>query len=81
MEFEITIPDNVKDNVYVAGAEIKDGKVVTNGGRVLGVTAVADGLKNAIDASYALVKQISFEGAYCRSDIGARALKAITEEK
>ena len=79
--FEITIPDSVKDNVYVAGAEVKDGKVVTNGGRVLGVTAVADGLKNAIDASYSLVKQISFEGAYCRSDIGARALKAITEEK
>lgn len=79
--FEITIPDSVKDNVYVAGAEIKDGKVVTNGGRVLGVTAIADGLKNAIDESYSLVKQISFEGAYCRSDIGARALKAITEEK
>ncbi len=79
--FEIFIPENVKDNVYVAGAEIKDGKTVTSGGRVLGVTAVADGLKNAIDASYALTKQITFEGAYYRNDIGARALKALVEDK
>ncbi len=79
--FEIFIPDSVKDHVYVAGAEIKDGKTVTSGGRVLGVTAIADALKNAIDASYAITKQITFEGAYYRNDIGARALKALVEDK
>jgi phosphoribosylamine--glycine ligase len=79
--FEIFIPNDVKDHVYVAGAEIKDGKTVTSGGRVLGVTAIADGLENAIDESYALTKQISFEGAYYRNDIGARALKALVKEK
>lgn len=74
--FEITIPDSVADNVYVAGAAIKDGKLVTSGGRVLGVTAIASGLSEAIDASYKMVKEISFENAYYRKDIGARALKA-----
>ncbi|MBQ9848831.1 MAG: phosphoribosylamine--glycine ligase [Clostridia bacterium] len=74
--FEITIPDSVADNVYVAGASIKDGKLVTSGGRVLGVTAIASGLSEAIDASYKMVKEISFENAYYRKDIGARALKA-----
>ena len=52
------------------------GQLVTSGGRVLGVTAVADSLKEAIDASYAMAEKIRFEGAYKRSDIGARALKA-----
>ena len=61
--------------------EVKDLRTEFFSSKKSSVTAVADGLKNAIDASYALVKQISFEGAYCRSDIGARALKAITEEK
>ena len=74
--FEITIPDSVADNVYVAGASIKDGKLVTSGGRVLGVTAIASGLSEAIDASYKMVKELSFENAYYRKDIGARALKA-----
>ena len=74
--YEITVPASVADSVYVAGAAIKDGKLVTGGGRVLGVTAVADGLADAIDASYAKVKQIEFGNAYYRHDIGARALKA-----
>ncbi len=74
--FEMTIPETVADTVYVAGASLKDGKLLTNGGRVLGVTAVADTLSAAIEEAYARVKTISFENAYYRNDIGARALKA-----
>lgn len=74
--FELTYPDAISDNVFVAGAAIKDGKLVTNGGRVLGATAIADTLKEAIDGAYALTKQINFENSYLRHDIGATALKA-----
>ena len=74
--YEITLPAEVAENVYVAGAEIADGKLVTSGGRVLGVTAVADTLKDAIDASYGMVEKISFEGGFFRHDIGARAMAA-----
>ncbi|MBR6806822.1 MAG: phosphoribosylamine--glycine ligase [Clostridia bacterium] len=74
--FEITLPAEVAENVYVAGAEIADGKLVTSGGRVLGVTAVAPTLKDAIDASYGMVEKISFEGGFFRHDIGARAMAA-----
>ena len=75
--FEITIPESAADNVYVAGAVMKDGKLLTSGGRVLGVTAVGKCLKCAIDKSYSLVKEINFENAYYRKDIGARAMKAL----
>ncbi len=74
--FEMSIPEEIWDKVYVAGAAIKDNKLVTNGGRVLGATAIADSLENAISDSYKLVKQISFTNAYYRNDIGAKALKA-----
>ncbi|MBR7098997.1 MAG: phosphoribosylamine--glycine ligase [Clostridia bacterium] len=77
--FEITIPTDCTAEVYVAGAELKDGKLVTSGGRVLGVTAVRDTLQGALDASYESVKTIAFEGAYYRHDIGARALQAKKE--
>lgn len=77
--YEITIPEEIFDSVYVAGATQKDGKLYTLGGRVLGVTSVASTLKEAIDSSYKKVKEISFENAYYRHDIGQRALKA-TEE-
>lgn len=77
--YEITIPEEIFDSVYVAGATQKDGKLYTSGGRVLGVTSVASTLKEAIDSSYKKVKAISFENAYYRHDIGQRALKA-TEE-
>lgn len=76
--FEITIPNEIADNVYVAGAMLKDGKLLTSGGRVLGATAVATSLKQAIDAAYKLVAQIKFKNAYFRHDIGARAMKAGT---
>ncbi len=72
--FEIKIPKELKDSVYVAGAALKDNKLVTSGGRVLGVTGVAKNLKEAISSAYGKVKDISFENAYYRNDIGARAL-------
>ena len=74
--YEITIPDDIADCVFVAGAAYKDGKLLTSGGRVLGVTAIADSLKEAVDASYGMVKRIHFDNAYYRSDIGKRALEA-----
>ena len=77
--FEMTIPEDIADNVYVAGAAIKDGKLVTAGGRVLGATAVADSLANAVKGAYALVDRISFDNAYYRHDIGARALAALED--
>ena len=75
--YEITIPEAVRPNVYVAGAALKDGKLVTSGGRVLGVTAVESTLPEAVKSAYALAEQITFENRYCRSDIGQRALKAV----
>jgi len=74
--FKIDIPSDITDSVYVAGAALKDGALVTAGGRVLGATATADTLKEAIDGAYALVDRISFENAFYRKDIGKRALMA-----
>ncbi len=75
--FEIDIPENIFDKVFVAGAKEVDGKLLTDGGRVLGVTNIADTLKEAIELSYQDVKTINFEGAYYRNDIGAKALKVL----
>ncbi len=77
--FEMNIPESVEGNVYVAGASLKAGKLLTNGGRVLGVTAVEDNLKCAVKASYELVKQISFDNAFYRNDIGAKALAVLED--
>ena len=74
--YPITLPEKVLPSVYFAGTARKDGETVTAGGRVLGVTAVADTLADAISAAYEKVGQIHFENAYFRHDIGARALKA-----
>ena len=74
--FEITVDDGVDDCIYVAGAALKDGKVVTSGGRVLGVTATADSLEEAIAKSYKAVDGVHFDNAFYRKDIGQRALKA-----
>ena len=75
--FEITLPND--ELIFVAGAKNQDGKLVTSGGRVLGVTAVAGNLKEAIAAAYEKVKSVRFENAYYRKDIGQRALKAKEE--
>lgn len=73
--FEINIPSDITESVYVAGAVKKEGKLLTSGGRVLGVTATADTLEEAVDAAYEKVGRIAFENAYYRKDIGAKALK------
>ena len=78
--FELTIPTDIDGEVYVAGAKIEDGKLLTAGGRVLGAVAVDDTLKGAVDKAYNLVPEIKFENAYFRHDIGQRALAA-KEEK
>lgn len=63
--------------VYHAGTKLKDGKFLTNGGRVLGVTATGKDLKTALDNAYTAAKGITFDKAHFRKDIGQRALKAL----
>jgi len=60
--------------VFHAGTAEKGGKIVTNGGRVLGVTALGDDIRGAIDRAYQAVGKITFDGMHYRKDIGARAL-------
>ena len=74
--FEITIPDDIADSVFVAGAAVSNGKLVTSGGRVLGVTATAETLEEAICEAYKKVDNIQFDNKYYRRDIGQRALQA-----
>ncbi len=74
--YEITIAPEISDNVYIAGAKLKDGVLVNAGGRVLGVTAVAESLEDAIAAAYEKTTKVHFANAYKRSDIGQRALLA-----
>ena len=58
------------------GQNKKDGKLLTNGGRVLGVTATADSLEKAIKNAYEKVQKVSFDNAFYRKDIGKRAMEA-----
>ena len=71
---ELIIPTD--KNIYVAGAKLNGDKLITAGGRVLGVTEIADTLENAINKAYETVKEVSFENSYYRKDIGQKALKA-----
>jgi len=74
--FPISIPDDVK-NVYVAGATVaEDGGLLSNGGRVLGVTERGSDIRQAIEKAYASVEKISFDEGFYRHDIGQKALKA-----
>lgn len=77
--FEITLPEkqDAENQIFVAGAKLADGKLLTAGGRVLGVTAVADTLEKAIENSYNSVKEVKFENAFYRTDIGKKALTAL----
>ena len=77
----ITLPDAVPENVtvYHAGDKLENGRLVTSGGRVLGVTATAPTLRQALSDAYAAADTIEFEGKYLRRDIGQRALR-LTEE-
>lgn len=72
--FAINIPKDIIERVYFAGVKKENEKLLTNGGRVLGITNIADTLEKAIKLSYEDAKQISFEGAYYRKDIGEKAL-------
>jgi len=73
--YEITVDDGMDGELYVAGAKLADGKLLTSGGRVLGVVAKGGDLRTAIDRAYEAVSHVHFENAYSRSDIGHRALE------
>ena len=77
---EITGLDAAKadgDIVFHAGTKNVDGKIVTNGGRVLGVVGQAENIKAAVDKAYEGVKKISFDKEYHRTDIAHRALERL----
>ena len=76
--YPITMSKKAAAQTYVAGAKLnEEGVLVTSGGRVLGVTATADTLPQAIEEAYRLTEEIHFENAYCRRDIGKKALAAM----
>ncbi len=74
--FEITADDDVMKDIFVAGAKLADGKLLTGGGRVLGVTALGNCLSCAINNAYEKVSKVHFDNAFYRKDIGKRALQA-----
>ena len=75
--YPITMTAEAAAHTYVAGARLENGQLLTSGGRVTGTTVVADSLEDAIAGAYAMAKGVQFENAYCRSDIGRRALQAL----
>ena len=75
--FEMTFTPEALAATFVAGAKLENGKLLTNGGRVTGTTAIAATLPEAIKEAYRLSDGVKFEGAYRRSDIGQRALQAL----
>ena len=78
----ITLPETGTDEqIYVAGAKLDGGCLLSAGGRVLGITAVRDTLAEAIDAAYALTDKVDFENGFCRRDIGQRALTAAKTDR
>lgn len=74
--FEITLPEE-HDSIFIAGSKLSDGKQLTNGGRVLGVTELAPTLKEAVAKAYATMETVHFDNMYFRHDIGAKALAVI----
>ena len=75
--YPMSLPETGKDEyIFVAGAKVQDDALVTAGGRVLGAVAVEDSLADAVAHAYKIAKQVKFENAYMRSDIGQRALAA-----
>lgn len=76
----ITLPETTTDfTVFHAGTAVKDNTLVTDGGRVLAVSAVASTLREAVDKAYAGVKSVKFEDMYYRNDIAHRAFKYAEE--
>ena len=79
MSFPASTPANV--TIYHAGAKLDgEGRLVTSGGRVLGITAMAPTLKEALADAYAAAETVNFDGKYMRHDIGRRALAAMEEQ-
>ncbi|MBQ7895445.1 MAG: phosphoribosylamine--glycine ligase [Oscillospiraceae bacterium] len=78
--YPITMNEETLAHCYVAGAKKQGEELVTSGGRVLGITATADSLPEAIKEAYRMVEGVSFEKMYIRHDIGAKALKALEEK-
>ena len=74
--YEITIPEEVSSMVFVAGAKLEDGKLLTNGGRVLGCSGTGKTLNEAIENAYKVTEKVHFDNQYYRHDIGKRALEA-----
>lgn len=71
------LPKNLEDaHVFHAGTTLKDGQVLTSGGRVLCVTALGETVKYAQARAYQIAEEIQFEGSQMRTDIGYRALKS-----
>ena len=77
--FPITMSEEAAAHTYVAGAKKDGDRLLTAGGRVLGVTAVAPTLEKAVKEAYRLSSEVDFANKYCRSDIGRRALAAQKE--
>ena len=77
--FPITMSEEAAAHTYVAGAKKDGDRLLTAGGRVLGVTAVAPTLEEAVKEAYRLSSEVDFANKYCRSDIGRRALAAQKE--
>jgi len=76
--YEIKLPATADNEyIFVAGAEKKDGKLLSHGGRVLGAVAVREGLPEAVSSAYSLAEKVEFKNGYYRKDIGSRALKAL----
>ena len=79
--FPITMSEEAAAHTYVAGAKKDGDRLLTAGGRVLGVTAVAPALEEAVKEAYRLSSEVDFANKYCRSDIGRRALAAQKERE
>ena len=79
--FPITMSEETAAHTYVAGAKKDGDRLLTAGGRVLGVTAVAPTLEEAVKEAYRLSSEVDFANKYCRSDIGRRALAAQKERE
>lgn len=80
---EISIDSNGLQGarLYHSGTALKDGKLVTSGGRVIGVTATGKSLEDAVKNAYGAIKYINFTGMYYRKDIGKKALDLLKTEK
>ena len=74
--YEITVDPDVTARIYVAGAKLSGGRLLTGGGRVLGVVTTAADLESAVAEAYRQVEKVHFDNAYYRRDIGRRALNA-----